>query len=204
MISTIRLNLRLVQASQFLQQFKLEVRHKPGKEHIIPNALNRLASAAPSPTNSQCSELDALYVYNITLIYIQPHLVSRILAGYDSNPWWVRLHHQIQSNHNLSVNAAMLSFILGFSPITDAAPYLAPWPESCESTNLDKDFAALRERPIIDAPVPDKSKLLYHINRFTGIYCLCILPSVTLNILAIAHGEGHPGFAGYYKIISCS
>ena len=42
---TMRLNLRLVRASQFLQQFKLDVRHKSGKEHIVPDALSRLASA---------------------------------------------------------------------------------------------------------------------------------------------------------------
>lgn len=82
-----RLNLRLVQASQFLQQFKLEVRHKPGKEHIIPDALSRLANTAPPPTDPQYSELDALYIYNTTLIEIHPHLISQILAGYDSDPW---------------------------------------------------------------------------------------------------------------------
>ena len=38
--STMRLNLRLVHASQFLQQFKLDVRHKPGKEHIVADALS--------------------------------------------------------------------------------------------------------------------------------------------------------------------
>lgn len=85
--STMRLNLKLVRASQFLQQFRLDVRHKPGKEHIIPDALSRLANATPTPTDPHYSELDALYIYNITLIKIHPHLVSRILAGYDSDPW---------------------------------------------------------------------------------------------------------------------
>lgn len=73
--STMRLNLRLVQASQFFQQFKLDVRHKPGKKHIIPDALSRLASANRLPTNTQHSELDALFVYNTTLIKIHPTMV---------------------------------------------------------------------------------------------------------------------------------
>lgn len=42
--STMRTNVRLIRASQFLRQFNLEVTHKPGKEHIVPNALSRLAS----------------------------------------------------------------------------------------------------------------------------------------------------------------
>lgn len=85
--SMMRLNLRLVRASQFLQQFKLDVRHKPGKEHIIPDALSRLASANSPPTDARHSELDALFVYNTTLIEIHLTLVSRILAGYDADSW---------------------------------------------------------------------------------------------------------------------
>lgn len=201
--STMRLNLRLVRASQFLQQFRLDVRHKPRKEYIIPNALSRLANATPTPTDPYYSELDALYIYNTTLIKIHPHLVSRILAGYDSDPWWARLHQQIRSNHDLGVNAAALPFILGFPPATDADPYLAPRPESGEPTNLAEDFAALKD-PIVDSPAPDKSKLLYHVNKLTGVHRLCVPPSVAPDILAIAHGEGHPGFARCYKIISRS
>ena len=80
-----RLNLRLVRASQFLQQFKLNVRHKSGKEHIIPDALSRLANSNIGTADLSYLELDALYVYNTTLIEIHPNLVSRILVGYDSD-----------------------------------------------------------------------------------------------------------------------
>lgn len=38
--STDKLNLRLVQASQYLQQFRLDVRHKAGKSHLVPDALS--------------------------------------------------------------------------------------------------------------------------------------------------------------------
>lgn len=86
-----RLNLRLIRAFHFLQHFKLDVRHKLGKEHIILDALSCLASANAAPTNPHHLELDALFVYNATLIEIYPVLVSRILARYDSDPWWARL-----------------------------------------------------------------------------------------------------------------
>ena len=80
-----RLNLQLVRASQFLQQFKLDIRQKLGKEHIISGILSWLASSNIGATEPFHSELDALYVYNTTLIEIHPDLVSQILAGYDSD-----------------------------------------------------------------------------------------------------------------------
>ena len=51
---------------------------------------------------------------------------------------------------------------------------------------------------------PDKSKLLYHVNKITNVYRLYIPPSVALDILAIAHREDYPGFSRCYKIISRS
>ena len=82
-----RLNLRLVRASQFLQQFRLDVRHKPEKKNIVPDALSRLANANSSSTDARHSELDALFLYNTTLVEIYPTLVSQILASYDADPW---------------------------------------------------------------------------------------------------------------------
>lgn len=86
----------------------------------------------------------------------------------------------------------------------DADPYLAPRPEIGEPTNLDKDFAALKKRPVVNAPAPDKSKLLYHVNRLIGVYCLYIPPFVAPDILPIVHGESYPGFAHCSKIMSRS
>lgn len=199
-----RLNLRLVRASQFLQQFKLDVRHKPGKEYIIPNALSRLASSNIGTADLSYSELDALYVYNTTLIKIHPNLVSRILAGYDSDPWWVRLYQQIQSNRDLGANAAALPFVLGIPPAMDADPYLAPRPEGSELIDVTKDFATLEKHPDLEAPAPNKTKLLYHVNKLTGVHRLYIPPSIAPEVLAIAHGEGHLGFPQCYEIISRS
>lgn len=88
-----RLNLWLVRASQFLQKFKLSVRHKPGKQHIIPEVLSRLASTTDGTTNPSYTEFDAFFVYNTTLVEIHPTLIARILAGYDVDAWWSRLQH---------------------------------------------------------------------------------------------------------------
>ena len=200
---TMRLNLRLIWASQFLQQFKLNVRHKPGKEHIIPDALNRLASTNSPPTDARHSELDALFVYNIKLIKIHPTLMSQILAGYDANPWWARLRLQIQRNIDLGMDAAALSFVLDSASPTDADLYMNPHPESDESPVTDA-FSIQRESAIDELPAPDKSKLLYHVSKLISVHRLCIPPLVAPDIFAIAHREGHPGFSRCYEIIARS
>ena len=41
--NTDKLNLRLVRASTYLFQFRLDVRYRPGKRHVIPDALSRLS-----------------------------------------------------------------------------------------------------------------------------------------------------------------
>lgn len=78
-----KLNLRLIRASQFLQQFKLDVRHKPGKKHIISDMLSHLTSTNGGPIDPSYLELNALFMYNTTLVEIHHTLVSRILAGYE-------------------------------------------------------------------------------------------------------------------------
>lgn len=81
--------MQLVQASQFLCQFRLVVCHKPGKEHIIPDALNRLAIANINRPSSDPNyeELDALFTYNKTLIKVNLEPLQRIVKGYKTNSW---------------------------------------------------------------------------------------------------------------------
>lgn len=82
-----RINGCLVRASQFFQQFCLVVRNKPGKEHIIPDALSRLASANRAGHDDLYSELDALFTYYTTLVEISPDFVTQIFDSYLSNNW---------------------------------------------------------------------------------------------------------------------
>ena len=44
-------NLRLIRASQFIQQFNIRVFHRPGKSNLIADALSRLPSSKPTPAN---------------------------------------------------------------------------------------------------------------------------------------------------------
>lgn len=49
-----------------------------------------------------------------------------------------------------------------------------------------------------------EDNLLYHVDRITGVCRLCILPAVSKNVIAIAHGERYPGFTCCRKIVSRS
>ena len=57
-ISTDKLNLHLIQASQYIQQFKLQIVHKLKKMHLVSNALSQLSSHAFS---DDIESLDALH-----------------------------------------------------------------------------------------------------------------------------------------------
>ncbi len=67
------------------------MRHKPGKEHIIPDALSRLANANRASHDDLYSELDTLFMYHTILVEISPNLATRILDGYLSDNWWVKV-----------------------------------------------------------------------------------------------------------------
>lgn len=107
-----RINVRLVRAFQFFRQFHLIVRHKPGKEHIIPDALSRLPSANSSGYNLEYAKLNVLFVYHTTLVQINLDLVKRILDGYNADEWWSKVRKQVLNNQELGVDKALLPFVL--------------------------------------------------------------------------------------------
>lgn len=86
-----RINVCLVKASQFLQQLWLVVHHKPGKEHIISDTLNKLASANRAWHNKIFSKLDALFTYHAILVEISLDLIKCIFDSYLANNWWVKV-----------------------------------------------------------------------------------------------------------------
>lgn len=204
-----RLNLRLIKASKFLQQFKLDVRYKPEKELIIPDVLSRLASANIGQTNPSYSELDTLFTYNTTLVEICSELISRILTGYKANKYWLRLQRQVQANNKLGIDKTFFLFVLGLIPPTDANPYLTPrlkieakvLPAPEVSRSLDESPQSHNTDGLA---LPDKTKLLYYVNKLTGIHCLYIPSSMAPDILVIAYKKRYQGFSYCYKIITCS
>ena len=82
--STIRINVRLIRAAQYLRQFDLSITHKPGKEHIVPDALSRLASQGKILPDNH-SELDVLFT--ATLVQMNDEFHAKCIAGYQEEPW---------------------------------------------------------------------------------------------------------------------
>ena len=184
--STMRMNIRLVRASQFLRQFRLDVRHKPNKEHIVSDVLSRLANSksmlpedhskldvlyacatqAVSCGNVSSSDNVSLYAYSATIVEMNKAFRRRLVLDYQSDRRWRRIAEVVNANARLVANdeSAELPFI---RDITDPS-------------------------------------LIFHRNKFTGLKRLCIPKSLIKNVLEIAHDNDHPGFDRSFEIVSKS
>lgn len=197
-----RMNIQLVRAFQFLRQlFYLIVRHKPGKEHIIPDALNKLASTNNLGHDTEYAKLNILFVYHTTLVQINLDLVKRILDGYISDKWWSRLYKQVLDNENLEVDKVLLPFVLADTDVLNSDPYFQSRPEPPDNIVLKFDSISLSKEQL-GVFEPNINKLIFHFDCSIDVRYLCIPLSVAFELLTIAHGEGHPGFSHCHKIIS--
>ena len=84
--STEKLNLRLIRASEYLQRFRIELRHKPGKTNIVPNALSRLASRSYRSKPESSSILNNVDSFPVSLITVSESFRTRLLEGYQQEP----------------------------------------------------------------------------------------------------------------------
>ena len=82
--NTDKLNLRLVRASQFLSALPIKIKVKPGKLHIIPDALSRLESSAPSEETSILEDLDDMNL---------DAMIAMSIAKRNTPQWDVKSHH---------------------------------------------------------------------------------------------------------------
>lgn len=102
--NTDKLNLRLVRASTYLSQFRIDVRYRPGKRHIIPDALSRLPAAKSFLDEGENLELesyhggledpslgDQSYAYNGALISMSPAFKQQLVDGYSKEKAWTNL-----------------------------------------------------------------------------------------------------------------
>jgi len=82
-VSVERLNLRLVRASEYLSRFQLDICYKPGRAHLVPDALSHLPSSNGLQSNeSALGELDTLYGTPTMLLQISKEFKAQIMAGY--------------------------------------------------------------------------------------------------------------------------
>ena len=209
--STVRLNLRLIRASQYLQRFDLDVRHKPGKKNVVPDALSRLASTNQYAMPPGHAELDALYAYTTTLVEMDSTFKARIVKGYQEDPAWTKVLATLYKENDRGRDAAKLSFVLGeevpaeaYRDLPSEAANVERNPSASEAANGDRSEEAFRDH---DMPAKEAShnRLIFHVDKATGARRLCIPDAVVKDILDIAHtAEGHLGFARCYDRVSSS
>ena len=95
-VSIERLNLWLVCASEYLSRFQLDICHKPGKAHLVPDALSWLPSLNGIPSKDALTgELNALHGTSITLVQIHNDFKDCIKAGYDTDQFWRKVLLQL-------------------------------------------------------------------------------------------------------------
>ncbi|KAL3428067.1 hypothetical protein PVAG01_01576 [Phlyctema vagabunda] len=111
--ATDRTNLRLVRASEYVQRFDLDIRHKAGKTHLVPDALSRLASLMP-PAESAELDFDTASGYNYTasLIEMSKEFRARLQEGYKEDPSLRRILAILNDNSKLvEQDRAVLPFV---------------------------------------------------------------------------------------------
>lgn len=120
-------------------------------------------------------------------------LAQCIVQNYESDPCWIKILGQLGLHNVLGDNNTSLSFVQEFPP-TDADLYFFPRSAAVVNNHGDEETLPLELKP----------KLIYHVNHVFGMHCLCIPILVAGEIIAIAYGKGHPGFAQCYEIVFCS
>ncbi len=92
--STDKLNLRLIRASQYLSQFDLDVRHKPGRIHLVPDALSRLLGDMEQKDDGKTGILEDLGTagtYHVTLVELADDFKKRLQDAYEQDTAWKRI-----------------------------------------------------------------------------------------------------------------
>ena len=106
-----KFNLRLMRASNYIQRFNLNIRHKLEKQHIVSDALSRLATDnAESVLRKSFAEdeLNALFI--MSLIEMNIDFKQRILNNYKIDLNWQRVTFVLEANDNHDENVVTLSF----------------------------------------------------------------------------------------------
>ena len=105
-----KLNLRLVRASEYLQQSDLNVYHKSKKLHIVSDALSRLTSTNKGQADPS-DKLNAFYVYYTLLIEIKSNFKLKLIDSYQKDKPWRKVLKQLKELKWQGDNAAIILFL---------------------------------------------------------------------------------------------
>ncbi|KXG45644.1 uncharacterized protein PGRI_034110 [Penicillium griseofulvum] len=88
-----KLNKRLIRASQYLSQFNLDIRHRPGKSNLVADGLSRLQYDMPHPNSDELEEIIDfdVHAFSITTVRIDDAYAEAMRKGYAVDPVLARI-----------------------------------------------------------------------------------------------------------------
>ncbi|SLM33512.1 reverse partial [Lasallia pustulata] len=89
-----KVNLRLVRASQYISTFNLDIRFRPGKQHIVPDALSRLMNKAAEErvgTSSDEGTLDEVFAFYVSLVELTESYRAKLVKAYNEDKQWSKI-----------------------------------------------------------------------------------------------------------------
>lgn len=118
--SLVRLNQRLQRSSQYLSTFKLEVRHKPGKVNVVPDALSRLETSEDTSgksvnnskiqiENAKQNEIQTL-AFPTSIVQLSTNFLNRLKGAYQRDIRCKKIIKVIQKNDEQEANGSDLPF----------------------------------------------------------------------------------------------
>ena len=171
--NTDKLNLRLVRASTYLSQVRLEVKYRPGKDHVVPDALSRLSSgnrqisaAAASPGDAldldtyhgsvidpSCpGQAGEIYAMQASLIAISDDFRQRIKDGYAAEKTWSKMLAMLKSLRKRLEKEKRTTDEANTPPATDSQPATDSLPPAVAEDSMPSDAPPLPAREEAENP----------------------------------------------------
>ena len=83
MIFVIKLNLKLIRSSKYLQRFRLDIHHIQNKANIISNALLRLASSnGKKKIEKNVLTAMSTFIYFVMIVHMADEFKTKIISNY--------------------------------------------------------------------------------------------------------------------------
>ncbi|KAI1000757.1 hypothetical protein K3495_g7440 [Podosphaera aphanis] len=106
--SLVRMNMRHVRSSEYLSRFRLEVRHKPGKLNVVPDALSRLDTGKDDSEDDKSRTPEMVYL--IQIVNISSEFVENLKQAYRKDSKCLKLIEILDNEIENGSNAAVLPF----------------------------------------------------------------------------------------------